>query len=310
LDENKQPTFPSPFKQLDYQDGAPPKCLRELRMMQLSASIREKPDWERKKDDPAIVTKWRQEATAPQPDDAANPGRVVTPEMFDYVLAELDYYKQRMDGPMQIAGVDGVWRADHLVEDSLREELRKHVANLESVPDDLKDWHPGSDKKVLDLVHPSLFCLVYGVTRVVPESDIGKPPLSLMGSGQIIQPPVAAAPIKKGRMPRNLNEDPSGRDFGVSKKFQWLPSEFSVSPSGQVSIDSYINNLHPVYQSDCATVIGRVFERFVPMFNKVLTDVFNPRPDRIDVDTAWYVSLDAESVSHRIDTILWSHLHS
>jgi len=255
-------------------------------MMQLSASIREKPDWERKKDDPAIVTKWRQEATAPQPDDAANPGRVVTPEMFDYVLAELDYYKQRMDGPMQIAGVDGVWRADHLVEDGLREELRKQVKKLESVPDDVKDWHPGSNKKVLDLVHPSLFCLVYGVTRVVPESDIGKPPLSLMGSGQIIQPPVAAAPIKKGRMPRNLNEDPSGRDFGVSKKFQWLPSEFSVSPS------------------------GRVFERFVPMFNKVLTDVFNPRPDRIDVDTAWYVSLDAESVSHRIDTILWSHLHS
>lgn len=282
------------YEVLGSQAGAPPpKCLRELRIMQLSASIREKPDWQRKKDDAKIVAKWRQEATSTQANEAENPGLVMTPEMLKYAFDELEYYKQRIDGPMQIAGVDGVWRADQLVEHVLRDELRKHVAQMENVPDDLKDWHPGSDKKVLDLVHPSLFCLVYGVTRAVPNRDIGKPPLRLMGSGRIIRGPPASK--SKANRPdlAGYNDDPfqDDQDFGLSTKFQWLPSEFSVSEAGEVSVDSYINNLHPVYQSNCAVIIGRIFERFVPMFNKVLTDAFNPRPDRIDVDTDWYVDL-------------------
>ncbi len=34
--------------------------------------------------------------------------------------------------------------------------LVRGVAILESVPDEEKDWHPGSEHQVLDLVHPSL----------------------------------------------------------------------------------------------------------------------------------------------------------
>lgn len=42
----------------------------------------------------------------------------------------------------------------------------EEVSKLENVPDSQKDWHPGSDKQVLDLVHPSLYCLVYGVSQI------------------------------------------------------------------------------------------------------------------------------------------------
>ena len=46
----------------------------------------------------------------------------------------------------------------------MRDELIAVVAPLEDVPDSEKDWHPGSDGLVLDLVHPSLYPIVYGRT--------------------------------------------------------------------------------------------------------------------------------------------------
>jgi hypothetical protein len=45
------------------------------------------------------------------------------------------------------------------------------VKPLGGVPPRKKDWHPGSDEKVLDLVHPSLFPLVYGRTRALGKGN-------------------------------------------------------------------------------------------------------------------------------------------
>ena len=41
------------------------------------------------------------------------------------------------------------------------------MVELGNVPDNHKDWHPGSNGKVLDLFHPSLYSLVYGRTKVL-----------------------------------------------------------------------------------------------------------------------------------------------
>ena len=54
-----------------------------------------------------------------------------------------------------------------LVPESLKFELQATVAELEDVPDRHKDWHPGFNGQVLDLVDPSLYALVYGRTRGV-----------------------------------------------------------------------------------------------------------------------------------------------
>lgn len=68
----------------------------------------------------------------------------------------------------------------------LLERLKQAVAPLEDVPESQRDWHPGSDGKVLDLLHPSLFPLRYGLTRVLTE---GKVPLeecvSFTGKGEV-----------------------------------------------------------------------------------------------------------------------------
>src|SRR5690606_14640143 len=126
-------------------------------MMQLSAHIRAKPQWFVKRDDPGIVAKWAREA--------AEQG--LTEAQIRYVLAELASYAAKRDERtgIEVSAVDGVWHSDSLIEDELRDRLAAAVRPLEEVPDAELDWHPGSDGQVLDLVHPSLFCRVRGVSQ-------------------------------------------------------------------------------------------------------------------------------------------------
>jgi threonine/homoserine/homoserine lactone efflux protein len=67
------------------------------------------------------------------------------------------------------------------VPESLRAELLREVEKLENVPE--KDWHPGSNGLVLDLVHPSLFCFVAGVTP--QTTNPAHPPFAHIGSGEV-----------------------------------------------------------------------------------------------------------------------------
>lgn len=55
--------FPTVFDlKGDYESGAPPKTVVELKLMQLSACIREKRGWHKKILDPEIKKKWIEEA--------------------------------------------------------------------------------------------------------------------------------------------------------------------------------------------------------------------------------------------------------
>jgi len=73
-----------------------------------------------------------------------------------------------------VLGADvAVVKSDATISEHLKEELKATVRPLENVSDQLKDWHPGSDEKVLDLVHLSLFPLLCGCTRVLPTGSVG-----------------------------------------------------------------------------------------------------------------------------------------
>ncbi|WP_227833622.1 DUF4246 domain-containing protein [Nocardia macrotermitis] len=52
------PTFPLPFRSYHQVATTPPRSLRELQMMRLSALIRAKPDWFVKMHDAEIVARW------------------------------------------------------------------------------------------------------------------------------------------------------------------------------------------------------------------------------------------------------------
>ena len=133
------------------------------------------------------------------------------------------------------------------------------VAPLENVPDSEKDWHPGSDGLVLDLVHPSLYPIVYGRT-------MSKDPESATAA-------ILVAPTF---------ED-SDSKF-ASEKFQWLPSDFLVDHDGKVTLGSpYINNVHPNRHKDIYSVIPEILQHATMMFERVLSDLLRPLlPMRIE----------------------------
>ena len=241
--------FPLPFLVERRVSVTPVRTLRELAMMQLSALIRGKPDWQVKMNDPQIVAKWTREAGE----------QGMTQAQISYVLAELAYYAERRDERtgIEVSGVDGVWQSDVLIDDELRSRLREAVRVLEDVPDADRDWHPGSDGQVLDLVHPSMFCLVRGVSR--PDGSTWP----------------------------SLGKDEAR--YALSDKFQWLPTDVEVGKNGDAVFLSYVNNLHPAAHRELESVLPVLFGRMRPLFENVLTDLRHPRPVRIEADPfSWY----------------------
>ncbi len=220
-------------------------------MMQCSSHIRAKPGWFDKVNDADIVARWMQEAVA----------QGLTEAQVRYVLDELVHYVALRDGRtgVEVSAVDGVWQSDTLVDDKLRSRLREAVRVLEQVPEAEQDWHPGSDGQVLDLVHPSLFCLVREVSGA----------------------------------PERAWQNPTDRysKYEFSEKFQWLPTDVDVSDDGDVVFRSYVNNVHPETHRELASVLPDLFARFRPLLENVLTDLRHPRPLRIEADPyGWYDS--------------------
>ncbi|MFG1805176.1 DUF4246 domain-containing protein [Streptomyces sp. NPDC049040] len=245
------PAFPLPFHASRSLSFAAPRTLRELQMMRCSAHIRAKPRWFDKMKDAGIVARWTREAV----------GQGLTQAQVRYVLAELAYYAALRDERtgIEVSAVDGVWQSDTLVDDTLGARLREAVRALEEVPEAERDWHPGSGGQVLDLVHPSLFCLVAGV------------------SGEF------------ERAWRNPTDRFSKHEF--SERFQWLPTDVDVSDDGDAVFRSYINNVHPVTHRELGLVLADVFARLRPLWERVLTDLSHPRPLRIEADPyGWYGS--------------------
>ncbi|MFF9909088.1 DUF4246 domain-containing protein [Streptomyces sp. NPDC013457] len=243
--------FPLPFQASRSVAFAKPRTLRELQMMECSAHIRAKAGWFDKMNDADIVARWTQEAVA----------QGLTEAQVRYVLDELVHYAALRDGRtgVEVSAVDGVWQSDTLVDEKLRTRLREAVEVLEQVPGEEQDWHPGSDGQVLDLVHPSLFCLVR-------EASVGAE-----------------------RAWRNPTDRYSKHEF--SERFQWLPSDVEVGDDGDVTFRSYVNNVHPEHHRELASVLPDLFARVRPLFENVLTDLRHPRPLRIEADPyGWYDS--------------------
>ncbi|MBC9711490.1 DUF4246 domain-containing protein [Streptomyces sp. TRM66268-LWL] len=247
--------FPLPFEASRSVLFATPLTLRELEMMQCSAQLRAKPGWFEKRNDPGIVAKWTEEAVA----------QGLTEAQVRYVLDELAHYASIRDPHtgVEVSAVDGVWQSDTLVDEDLNSRLRKAVRVLEDVPEDERDWHPGSGGQVLDLVHPSLFCLVRGVSGAPEEAW------------------------------RNPTSQSSRHEF--SEKFQWLPADVEVGADGEAAFLSYVNNVHPERHGELTAVLPELFARMRPLFENVLTDLRHPRPLRIEADPyGWYDAVEPE----------------
>ena len=121
---------------------------------------------------------------------------------------------------------------------------------------------------VLDLVHPSLFCLAYGSTHVRHLSEGGKTNLKMTEP----PPDPQDAPAREYFEPNRPYINPS-----MSKLHQWLPTDVQVQHDGEGNFTAkfldYINNLHPEEHSALYGTLERVLARFMPLWERVLGDL-------------------------------------
>ncbi|KAH9264306.1 hypothetical protein BASA83_012198 [Batrachochytrium salamandrivorans] len=245
-----------------------PHTLVELRYLEFIGSLLAKSNWWEKIHDELISSRWRSEALAQDVSEAN------IDLAFDQLRSFCQHYIHKASHGSAIISPGAVERTfvmDHGVPESVYKSLIHGVAILEDVPDYKKDWHPGTDNMVLDLVHPSLFCLVYGLT-CIPSPSLRKQAFSGI-SWESLQHNQSVAGIPMSNCSSKF----------PSRRFQWLPSEFYVEKDGHVSINSYINNLNPVWHPDLYKTIASVFECFVPMLEN-LTGTMRSKYEYIRID--------------------------
>jgi hypothetical protein len=124
---------------------------------------------------------------------------------------------------------------------SLLKSLYREVQNL--ITKKKYFYHPGSNKQVLDIVHPSLYPFV---------EDISK---------------FDTSPTNSQLNSFKPTTDYWNRPYEHSK-YQMLPSEFYINSSGKCQIKSYINNL-PKSETKLYQLIEKLFEQVLPKFEKI-----------------------------------------
>ncbi|KAJ9136822.1 Protein of unknown function DUF4246 [Pleurostoma richardsiae] len=227
----------------------PRLTVREAAMLRLMDALTDKPNWHVKVFDDAIVAKWHAEATAMP---------LISDNAFDWCITELRDKAKLFEETGKTFSYDSASRcvkSDVLVSKELRDELLEGVAPLLAVPDEEKDYHPGSNDQVLNLVHPSLFPLVYGRTRVLSQG------------GQVDLDNIFAS-VGQGDVA--LVTGPESEFW--SRRFQWLPCdvEFTGDKGTDVRIASYVNNLHPEKHTSLYRTIEKMVGLSIPLWNDVL----------------------------------------
>ncbi|TFK66457.1 hypothetical protein BDN72DRAFT_145415 [Pluteus cervinus] len=257
--------FPTALSTSDLDDGTamrPLLTLRELTMMEVMCEITEKPLWNEKVFDGVISEKWKQEVLD-------TPGLDISEKMVTWCIDELRYKAGlpvfEKHGALSVYDGDVV-KSDTIIPVDMRNALKEAVRPLEDVPDRLRDWHPGSNQQVLDLVHPSLFPLVYGHSRILPDSLTSLEDFVQKCGGGIQVPVHSEEELwTRNRLPRSER----GQN-AFSLKFQWLPCEVDISGE-RARITSYINNLHPQRHPKLYHVIEDILTRILPLWNITLT---------------------------------------
>ncbi|KAI0668068.1 hypothetical protein C8Q78DRAFT_1081473 [Trametes maxima] len=305
-------SFPSPFMF----HKRTPVTLVELRMRHLSGKIRQKARWWEKVQDSALVAKWRSEMIEQDREVVEQfwggeerfelghgekqwPRETITPAQLDYIFDELRYEAQAMDKENGIyaATVPMVYESQYLIPPALTMSLLEGVSTLESVPDKEKDWHPDSDGQVLDLVHPSLYFLRIGHTHVLNKDEQGP-----IGTHVITEDEYMRRPDLQSSSPKLKREL-----WALSNTFQWIPTDFRVSPTGDVTPLGYINNLHPTRYRPMYPVLSSILERFVPLFESVLSAALSPpRKNAIDPPFwEWYDHVPKHDPNSDVDYDEW-----
>ncbi|KAF5620621.1 uncharacterized protein FTJAE_11614 [Fusarium tjaetaba] len=266
---DQEDRFPLLFMEDNYENGwrAATLLIRETCMLKLVNELSDKPEWWRKVKDEAISSKWKKEALEMNWTSYRKHADF-TSAMANACISELRVKAELYEktGLMPVYDyATTIIKSDSLLTPDLAEALQEGVKPLEDVPPELKDWHPNSKEQVLDLVHPSLWPLIYGRSRVLDDRVIGvDDALASCGTGVVLRAPGSE------QTTHIIGEGGFCEDEVVvlSNKFQWLPCDVDLDPeTGKAKIASYINNLHPLEHARLYPIIERFIERSLPAWD-------------------------------------------
>lgn len=195
--------------------------------------------------------------------------------MMDWIIEELQWKANILKETGYVRVFDmGVIKSDTAISKKIQQSLKEAVKPLEDMPE--KDYHPGSDNKVVNLVHPSLFPVIYGQTRVLPDRVIGlNDCLGSVGQGDLVPVPSSqnCGPVLNSRHQYHSQE----QICVYSDKFQWLPCDVELVDDASCRIASYINNAHPVHHKPLYEVVEKIIARAIPLWNRSLSEILDTR---------------------------------
>ncbi|GMM37517.1 hypothetical protein DASC09_048420 [Saccharomycopsis crataegensis] len=263
--------FRLPFQNMcGLPQGSDAKSINEWIIFDMSKTIRTKPNWQTKYKDSEIVNNWKKDFLTQFKNDGIIIKHANFDDLFEYTIKELSWYEKlekEYKGNLKICMDDRICSSETLVNGKIKANLKTQSIELEKSFGDKIDYHPGSQNQVIDLVHPSLFPLVYGKSQSI---DPDTKEISVIDYSEDI----VGDPDHKYK----------GFQFFGSKNFQWLPTIFELShDKKRYEITSYINNLEPKSFKDLYKTIEDVFNASIPALNFVLSRLCSPEYIRIPV---------------------------
>lgn len=163
-------------------------------------------------------------------------------------------------------------KSDVLVGPDLKAELVAAFDRLRADQAADVDWHPRSNDMVQDIVHPSLYPLVWGQSSFLQDEVVGTTDAvtKWAGKGELTpeQGDDAAAP--SARQARNDTE--VGPQYW-SSHYQWLPANLAFQDDGTTKFTSYINNLHPNKYGGVYRTIEKLVDRALPAWEQCIADI-------------------------------------
>lgn len=153
----------------------------------------------------------------------------------------------------------------------LQQALREAFDRLKTDTAANPDWHPWTNNKVLDLVHPSMYPLVYGRSRVFKEECVGVEDAieKWAGKGDIIDKETSSAVPGAWRVYQPISNNVPPNFW--SETYQWLPSNIAFQDDGSIKFTSYINNLHPRKYPEIYRAIESLIQTALPMWDQCLS---------------------------------------
>jgi hypothetical protein len=153
---------------------------------------------------------------------------------------------------------------------NLQKALCKALDQLKADHEASPDWHPNTNDMVQDLVHPSMYPLVYGRTRAFQEECVGMEDAVKLwaGKGAIIEKDDPETALERERESNGYSFISRNR---WSETYQWLPANVEIQQDGRVKIMSYINNLHPHKYTCIYRALEKLIEQSLPLWDQCLT---------------------------------------